>query len=218
MFYKLVTNGQYNGQDIKNMFYYRTGVGIDVGGLTLGGAEDLAENFRDEVWGPGMSEILPSGYLLQSIDVYPINDTFQLVYSLPYHLAVDEPGKLGTDVVAPSACVNIRFNLENIAGPGLGVPKRGYVAIGPVLEEDFDVNGNLETGVFSNPLSGYNLAASKMSANIESLTPPVIWYPIRVRINRIPVVGGVLWTGYADIVSATIDRRMSWRRSRRPEA
>ena len=91
MFYKAVFNGSCKGQDIKNILYYRSGLGMDVLGLTLAGTEALAGNLKQEVW-PALKNWLTPDYVLETIDVSAINDEFQLVYQMPFRCLWVKPG------------------------------------------------------------------------------------------------------------------------------
>jgi len=216
MFYKLIVNGTLKGQDIKNIFYYRTGIGVDVGGIALGGAPELAQEFYDEVW-PSWKAAVSNLYTLEQIEVYPINATFQLAYSLPHIKLVQETGTVPGELFSPAACVNIRFNLESMPITQIiTAPKRGYVAIAGVTEGQV-TDGLLDMGFFNNDINSFKALGNKLAQNIESVLPPVIFFPIRVKLVDNPLADSPLWTGYADIAGATVTRSVSWRRSRRPE-
>lgn len=219
MFYKVVLHGSVSGQDVDNILYYRTGVGVDVSGLTLGGAEELATQVRSEIWNEPMYNAMSTAYELVSIIVYPINEDFQLVYSSPFELPVNEVGSLSGPIMTPMSCINIKFNLERVlVGDDLLAPTRGYVAVGPVREQDIDDAGRIVGSLFNNPENYFKVLADALSANLENALPPVIWFPVRVRIQRNPISGNALWTGYADISSAAVQPVMSFRRSRRVES
>ena len=132
MFYKVVLNGASMGQDIKNVLYYRSGLGVDVLGLTLAGTEALAGNIKQEVW-PALKQWLTTDYVLETIDVSAINDEFQLVYQMPFSLPVGETGVEDRVLAGPALCANFKFNLEptGIAN-GIKPPSRGYIAFGPI--------------------------------------------------------------------------------------
>ena len=212
-FYKLVMNGQFLGQDLKNILYYRTGVGVDIGGLTLGGAAELAEQFKQEVWSK-WSDAISNGYLLESIDVYAFNQGLQLMYTLPYTLNVQEPGGNNGDPLPPSAYVMVRFGFDaQVIGNNLVAPKRGYVCVGG-LHEGQQESGRLTGSILDNVLpttvrGRFKILADALAQNLESVTPPVIFFPIRAK----PVLGG-LFQGWADVASARYEDRILWRRSR----
>lgn len=216
MFYKLVMNGQASGQDIKNVFYYRTGPGVDIGVFDFAGAAALAGNFKQEVWSK-IKELLTNEYQLETIDVSPINDEFQLVYQMPYSLAVSESGLYDGASYGPAACMNIKFVLEpTTILNGIKPPSRGYVALGPIGASMVDEAGYILTGQLTGP-NMVNLLAA-VAQNLEQVLPvPASWWPIRLKQSRI--LGGLIhWESFADIKGAVCSRRASFRRSRMPEA
>jgi hypothetical protein len=215
MFYKVVLNGNAQGQDIKNVLYYRSGLGVDVSGLTLAGSQALAGNVKQEIW-PGLKSFIPNDYTLETIDVSPINDEFQLVYQMPYSEVVQEQG-LGTGLTAgPAMCMNIKFNLEPTSIlNGIKPPARGYIAIGPVSVGNVDETGFLHTAFMQ--AAGIQSFVNSLASNIEQVLPvPFVWFPIRLKQNRI--LGGLVhWEAYSDIKGAVLSRKVSFRRSRLPE-
>ena len=216
MFYKVVLNGASMGQDIKNVLYYRSGLGVDVLGLTLAGTEALAGNIKQEVW-PALKQWLTTDYVLETIDVSAINDEFQLVYQMPFSLPVGETGVEDRVLAGPALCANFKFNLEptGIAN-GIKPPSRGYIAFGPIAPVYVEESGffSAET-MASSRVTGIQAA---LSQNIEQLIPVgFVWYPIRLKQSRI--LGGLVhWEAYADIKGCVLSRRASFRRSRMPEA
>jgi len=216
-FYKVVLNGSYAGQDIKNILYYRTGIGFNFMGLTLGGASTLADLVRGTVCA-AMKIALPTGFVMQDIEVTPYDDLFQLVYTSPHTLSIHENGQNGSGTNGPATCFNIHFNLEPtlITVNGVNPPKRGYVAIGPVVDADVNNEGIMDGTLFSNPESTWNVIADQLSQNLENFIPPVIFYPIRMKFNT--VLGVSLPSSWCDVDGAFVDRRMSFRRSRLLEA
>ena len=216
MFYKVVLNGSCEGQDIKNVLYYRSGLGVDVSGLTLAGTQALAGNIKQEIW-PKMKVLMPNNYTLETIDVSAINDEFQLVYQMPYSEVVQETGSDAGAIIGPALCMNIKFNLEPTSiVNGIKPPSRGYIAVGPltagaVQEDGYFVPMHMTSAAMTAFLTA-------LSSNIEQLLPVAfVWYPIRLKQSRI--LGGLVhWESYADIKGAVLSRRASFRRSRMPES
>ncbi len=218
MFYKVVLNGRLHGQDIKNILWYRTGIGFDIGGLTLGGAKELADNVEQEVWRFAWKQAVSREYMLQTIEVYPINDNFQLAYSMPYSKNVNETGeRIGSGTFSPAACVNIKFNLESVPiGQNFLAPKRGYIAVAGITEDDCNPDGTIKQALFFSPDTPWGKLAEKLSSNLENVLPPVVFFPVRVRLVDNPVSSAPLFLGWADVQGAVVDYNVSWRRSRRP--
>lgn len=217
-FYEVVLNGSYKGKDNKNSLYYRTAYDPAGGALGFGGASELAEEVIQEIV-PAFLDLKPAEYLLESIDVYPRNNLFELLYQLPYKKPVNLPGTSwssagGTD--GPALAVNVRFNLEpTLVGlQTLTAPKRGYVAVGPCNSSWIDDAGKLSDTLFNNAEEAFGRLAAKLSENLESIDPPCLWFPIRVS-KHYGALNAFLGWGWADISSASVDPYVSFRRSRR---
>ena len=216
MFYKAVLNGSSGGQDIKNVLYYRSGLGVDVSGLTLAGTEALAGNIEQEVW-PALKKMLSVNYTLETIDVSAINDEFQMVYQMPFSRTVGETGSMTADSNGTAGCMNFKFNLEPTSIlNGIKPPSRGYIAVGPFSSSLIQNDGYL-TPAFMNSADVAEACAA-LAQNIEQLLPVAfVWYPIRLKQSRI--LGGLVhWEAYSDIKGCSLSRRASFRRSRVPEA
>lgn len=215
MYYKVVFNGQCQGQDIKNILYYREGLGVPVLGDALGWSRPLAEEALAEIW-PAMQLLMPNDYTLQTIDVYPHNDLFQLVAQVPYSLPVNENGSQSGLHAGISMVMNFRFQLQpTTIVNGILPPRFGYVAMGPVPAAWVGENGQFVLGPAEAPIAeGLALA---LQSNLETIDPiPATFWPIRVRHNR--VLGGLVkWQSWADVSYCSYASRASWRRSRMPE-
>ena len=215
-FYKAVLNGSAFGQDIKNILYYRSGFGVDFSGFTLTGAEALAGNIKQEIW-PAMKKVMPDSYTLETIDVSPINDEFQLIYQMPYSEVVQEPGLVTSITVGPSLCYNIKFLLEPTSIlNGIKPPSRGYVAIGPMPSGWVGEDGYLKTvDMQAQDMVDF---VNRLAQNIEQVLPvAMVWFPIRLKQSRI--LGGLVhWEAFSDVKGAVLSRRASFRRSRMPES
>lgn len=217
MFYKVVLNQTASGVKMQTILYYRTAPGAILDGLLFGGAEAVANNVKQEIWDNPMKQYCPTGHVLDDISVYVLDDLFTLNYSLPFVLAVGEAGTRATPNFSPGAVINVRFNLEPLIGANILLgPRRGYVALPSVAEEWVLGSGLLDPAILGNALHSVRLLAQKLTENLQELTPPMLWYPIRVRVIRNPITGSPLWTGYADIKGSSIDEVVSWRRSRKP--
>jgi hypothetical protein len=215
-FYRVVLNGSASGQDIKNILYYRVGLGVDMSLFDFAGAEALAGAVKDQVWSK-MKNMLCNQYQLESIDVSPINDEFELVYQMPFSLGVNQAGPSVAPSSGVSACMNFKFVLEpTTILNGIKPPSRGYIAVGPIPASWIQEDGFLDPAFMAEPSVADFKAA--ISQNLEVLLPvPTVWFPIRMKQSRI--LGGLVhWESYADIKGCMLSRRASFRRSRMPEA
>jgi len=212
MLYKAVLNGSAQGQDIKNILYYRTGLGIDISGLTIGGTVELANGIHAMVV-PSLLDCLVADYQLEDITVYAYDEsTFNLFYQVPYTLGVYQNGNRGGDTDGHAQCGILRFDLEPsvvlIDGPR--PPRRGYLAIGP-LPSDWITNAGVLDRTGSNGTKLDALTAA-VSSNVETLIPPALFFPVRVHTDK--VLGIVKIASFADIQNATWRPQTSFRRSR----
>lgn len=211
--YKVVLNGRYSGQAIVNILYYRLAFDVLPGDLNFAGASDLAFQVKQEIWNGGMKALTPNNYTLENITVYPYDNLFDLLYQLPYVLPVNEGATGGgPETNGPAPCVIVRFNLEPTSPlNGVYPPRRGYVALGPVLDSNIATTGYLLAGA----LAPYQAVANKMAANLVNTVPPAVFFPIRVK--TVKVLGVARIVSWADVSSAVVRSLTSYRRSRMPE-
>jgi hypothetical protein len=125
-------------------------------------------------------------------------------------------------VATPGSTWIFRFNIANLPLVNLIYPRetvllgprRGYCAIGPVLEGWVTNGGNFQlTG--SNQ-TWMNALATALAANLTNAIPPALFIPVRARVRNIAGVFTLL--GFGPVQSVAWRTRMSFRRSRMPEA
>lgn len=216
MYYKVVLNGVANGQDVKNILYYRDGIGFSWVNQLYGGSEVLANNVIQEVV-PKMLAVLCDNYSMESVDVYPHNDALQLTVQQPWSAAVNQPGTQTITSHGIATCINIKFQLEPTGlMNGIWPPRRAYIALGPIPNTWVGEDGYVPNSIFTFPAMMECLDA--LSQDLEFLLPaPGTFYPIRVRHNR--AIGSLVkWTSWADVSGCVMNRRGSFRRSRMPES
>lgn len=219
--YKCVLNGSYYGKDNQSTLWYRTAIDPFGGLFGMGGAFELGNCIVDEIVDPWLA-CKPPSYTLQTVDIYPMNDLLELTYQMPYKLSVDRPGTAGnftpgTD--GPAIAVNLRFNLEPVMlGPQrLYAPRNGYIAIGPIPSALIADDGKLVDTFGSANFEAFNGLSAALTKDLASLTPPVLFFPIRIT-QKWGLIGEILtligW-GWADVESASYDLYSTYRRSRR---
>jgi len=213
--YKLVINGQAHGQDIKNYFAYRLGVGVDPNILPFVGSGVLAEEWLAEV-GPSWMNLHHTAYELQTVDVYAYNEQFQLMLTLPYSKPVHEFGGYEGQSLGPASNITFKANFEPmVITEGLIAPHRGWMSVGPLSEDIFE-DGLLIDSFWTSPTESLALLAAAMGQNLESIDPPAVYFPIRLKQNQVLGVNTVV--GYADVKDWAPDRRLKMRKSRQYSA
>jgi hypothetical protein len=218
--YKVVLKGQFQGQAINNILYYRNGVGVDISGITLGGAKEVADAVKAIVW-PALKGVMSTQYQLAQIDSYVYNDqTFDLLYQNPYTEGVQEYGtNVGTGFNGPAPCAILKFILENhaVLVDGPRPPKRGYLAIGPLADNQISDDGTLNLGQGFNLL--WDAVCAVMANNVETILPvPGLFFPVRVHMDKIGIGLKLKITSFTDVQAAVMRRVCSFRRSRQPES
>lgn len=218
--YKVVLKGIFQGQAIDNILYYRTGVGFDISGLTVGGTKEVADAVKAMVV-PPLLVVLTADYLLQQIDSYVYDDqTFNLLYQNPYTLGCDLAGLKGQGAYnGPAPCAILKFILEShpILVNGPRPPKRGYLAIGPLEDSQIRDDGSLNLDAPNNLY--WDAVCAAMANNVETILPiPALFFPVRVHMDKVGIINKLKITSFADIQDAVMRRQTSYRRSRMPES
>lgn len=219
--YKVVLKGSCQGQAINNILYYRNGIGVDISGLTVGGTKEVADAVKAIVW-TGLKEVLPDSYQLQQIDSYVYGDQdFNLIYQNPYTVGVQENGLIPVDthpMNGPAPCAILKFILESHVAlvNGIGAPKRGYLAIGPIVDDWIEDDGSLKLDTPRQLI--WDAVCAVMANNVETILPiPAVFFPIRVHMFKVGPLFPLKIVGWADIQAAVMRHFCSYRRSRQPE-
>lgn len=213
--YKVVCNGSMLGQHIMNTFYYQSIFELLDDDLPFAGAMGVATNFKQEVWDTAWRGLVSSDYSLTNITVTPLTTDFKPIYTMPYVLSVSEAGGGSSENFGARACVNIHFNLKSQGIlEGVSAPKRGYVAIAG-LEKDHAEDGKLKQTFWADPTAAYGKLAEKFTENLQELNGLTVWQPIRARQAEVIGTNLAMWTGVAEIVGASVDPVVSFRRSRK---
>lgn len=218
--YKVVLKGACQGQAVNNILYYRNSPGTDVGGITLGGTQEVAEAVKAIVW-PALRIQMNQLYTLNQIDSYVYNDqTFELLYNQPYSTGVQQAGLYGsTDMDGPARCAILKFVLE--AAPllvdGPKPPKRGYLAIGPLVSGQINQDGSLNLTPPEN--IAWDAICAVLANNVETILPvPAVFFPVRVHMDKVGILFRLKITSFSDVKAALMRRQTSFRRSRMPES
>lgn len=219
-YYKVVLHGVYSGQSIVNVLWYRA-VESPLGALLdPASGEDITFQVQQEVW-PIMRGIFPDTYTLQDITAYPYTSTLIPAFALPYVRQVNEQATRPEANNGPAPCAILACGVENTPlvnllypkETSLLAPRRGYLAIGPLIDAAIDNTGHIVmTGDTHASLAAL---ATKLAETLENLDPVAFFVPLRARLTK--VAGVLTLQGFAPIATVTIRPRASFRRSRLPE-
>lgn len=214
-FLRVTLNGEFGGQAIVNVLWYRTTSPIPTLADFLGYSEALAAEIETEIWSPvigrSMKSLMPEDYTLATIVVDGVDEDGLAMTTTPHIRVVNEPGEAAGLCDTPAVCAILRFNLEPAFGPGVGLPTGGYLAIGPIVSANVNNDASLEEGA----RGAYDDLGANFSANRVTEAPPGLFYPVRVRLNP---TGLPFPIGYRDVDTCVCKPYVSFRRSRMPRA
>lgn len=220
--YRMVLEGHAGTVQVRNTLFYRLGVGIDWGGLTMAGSKELTDQWIEQ-YCEAFLNLMSNSYTLDQITTYAYDSTtFDLIFQQPYTGALGSAGQITSAIRDYATCLIWKFVLEPVAvvGNGPKPPRKGYFAYGPVPGAFLDNTGHISTEI-ETPTT-YNAARSAFEqtlyGDVGTILDPGIFYPIRVHQDKL--VGSNLFkiTSFADVQGVTLRRLASWRRSRQPEA
>lgn len=219
-FYKVVLNGECVGQDVKNILWYRTSALDILQDVLLEGENRLAHEILSKVWvtpigwtegGQSFSDVQSIHYTLESIDVYGYEDGYGLVSSDPYHLSVGAVGAVSGDIMGSVPCYVLVANTKQVIGPGVGLPKGGYIAVGPVTEAAVGNDGQVNQAV----VDDMNDFGVRLGTELLSGLPGE-WTFIPIRVRTIGAGGVFSSITYKDVQNFQCKNFISFRKSRRP--
>jgi len=220
-FVRVALQGQQANQQIINILWYRPATDFGSGSLFYDALAAVAEAVYEQIWNPGgdgsgppwdLRSLMPNTYTLDNIQVDGYDDAYALVSSAPFVRTVNEAGGLSTETNGPTTCVIMRAQLEPVLGPGIGLPKRGYIALSPVPDVAIDDGGQLTTTW----LDRYDDFGDLIGQNLETTVPLMSYFPIRVRLTR--VLGLITVITWKDVSDFHPRQSVSFRKSRQPEA
>lgn len=221
-FYQVRVRGSDGGQNVINLLWYRDPSIFGTLGEYIGIANALSDAVYNQVVksqtpayprGLGLLDAISSNYALQDIEVFAYNSLFAPISSTPVTNPYAGSGVRSAATNGPAPCINMRARMEPVLGPGIGTPKRGYLAIGPVADGDIDPTGHVTPAW----IPFMDSLGDNLSTNVPIVLPlPTIFFPIRVRVTRL--AGVVVAIGYRDVSDFVTDRVAKFRRSRLPEA
>lgn len=186
-FYKVTISGSSTGQIINTMLYAGR---ADEGTIEMTEAafQDLAQEVETQILPPYLAAI-SSTYTANYVKVETVNEVGSITspYSLEY--AVTGSGAQGGGLSGAQAVAILGFKcVEHSVGQSYRIPKRSYIAFGPISEEDIADDQSLTSAYVSTALTPLAAALQNFSAVVgangwlvsamrvgvaNSATPPV---------------------------------------------
>lgn len=218
-FGKVAFKGEYQGQQVVNVFHYRSTAWLPGQGNPF----DDTLAFVDAVIAKQKAAFLAlmvNGYKLNTVEGVGYDDAYTIVTPSPLVRTVNEFGTAGagsTNGAANCAILGLRCGAQTtINGIGESKRNRGYLALGPLLDSEVDEASHISGNVFSL----MNSLGALLDDGITVVAPAVTLTPIRIHEKWQTVLGVkvLIFRTYSDILGYTIRRVASFRRSRVPEA
>lgn len=220
-FYQLTTVGEYYGQEVVNVHWYRsiTAYGAFLDRIAV--CQALAAEYIENIWnsrapayvgGYGLRDLMSDEFTFQELRVQAWDDSIVAFTSDPVIVPMGQTGLVSGGTNGSAPCAIFHANLAPAAGPGIGLPKRGYLAIGPIM--DAYIGADSQLNAFA--MEHFQEVADRLSLSMFTELPPDELEPIRVRLTR--VAGVVTDIGYKNVSSWVVQPLAKFRRSRLPEA
>jgi hypothetical protein len=207
-FFKVLVRGISQGQEINNTLYYGD---LVPGTITFStsDAEDLGQAVN-AAWKTNVLPLISSQYAFQGCDVSVVDENGEI--RSPFVVSVSDTGA-GADATAidgPGRVFIAKFNCTPVAeASGHPVPRRSYVAIGPITGTNIGT-----TGILTNQATLQAAVATALTGSHLVGLGPV--YPYRVGRTVAPSTAdpnGVT-AGVGRVNSLIVRPYSSFRRSR----
>jgi hypothetical protein len=143
-FYKCLIRGTTGAQEINNILYYAPVIPSELA-FNPDDAADLGAAVGS-AWMTQLGSGLPTTYTCESVDVSMVDEDGVTVspYVVPSLIGIDGQATGVTEGFGGVAIA--KFNCTPVAeAPGHPVPRRSYIAIGPLTNDDTASNGALST-------------------------------------------------------------------------
>lgn len=200
-FYKCVLRATAGGQEINNILYYGSLTPTDMP-FDESDASDLADAVGS-AWMTQLTPNLPTAYTLDSVDVSMVDEDGVTVSDFVITRDVNLSGG-NAGVTEGFAFVAIaKFNCYTVAEAAPHpVPRRSYLAVGPLHSNDVATNGALST----QSTWQEDISAAVTGSHLIGAGP---LYPYRVGRTK-----GTSLAGVGRVASVTVRPFASFRRSR----
>lgn len=209
----VTSNARFGGQAIMNTYWYRVALALPFAEL-LGFAQAIGAEWLEGIWDNGSADdlksIMPTTFTLDTLSVDFRDDDGVLLNSIPFEIIVNDPGTLVAAYDSPASYAVMHCSLGNAQGPGLDLPRRGYLAIGPLPNTAIGDDGVLQAGI----LASLTALGVRIATNLVTVAPPGALFPIRVRLNKLNLLPD--YYRYRDVEACFPRTRVRYRKSRLP--
>jgi len=218
-FYKLAAVGDFRGQAIVTIFWYREVLDFGATQPTAAECQTIIDFWQAQIRSDYLT-VKPTEYTLTSLTVSPYKSDGTPGDVLPVTESESSAGSVTSDMAGPANSANVVAELSDgvVVHAGGRPPSTGYWAVGPIAKESFD-----EAGVFDPSFYGANWTDLETSfgralqeIGIDSM------FPIKVSLGLPPASPGGARTeknricAYRDIGGVFTRSAASYRRSRKP--
>jgi hypothetical protein len=200
-FYKTVLRGTAGSQEINNILYYAPLIPTDLA-FDEQDASDLADAVG-AAWMDELGTLLPTSYTLDSVDTSMVDEDGITVSDFVVSRDINVSGTNANVTEGFGAVAIAKFNCYTVAEASPHpVPRRSYLAVGPLNSTDTATNFALSTQ------ANWQLAVSNAVTgnHLIGITP---MYPYRVGRTK-----GASLAGVGRVASVTVRPFASFRRSR----
>lgn len=218
-FARVAFEGEYHGQEIVNILYYRSTQWLPGQGNPF----DDTLAFLDAIIAAMKPEFLACqlmGYKLNVLTGVGYNDDYSIATPSPLVRTVNEFGTFATDTsngAAGCGTISLRCGAQvQINGTGHSLRNRGYISIGPLSDGHVDSDSHISGSLFS----AFDAFAQKLDNGLTVVAPAVTLTPIRIHDAYLRIGPLATKTGktYSDVLGYSVRRLATYRRSRQPEA
>lgn len=200
-FYKVSILGTAAGQDITNILYYSAGT-PDTLTWDAGVAADLGQSVLD-AWIEQIVALMPNAYTLTGADVSMVNEDGEVTSPYTVSVADTAVGAQGGAIATAGMCAIVKFNCEPATLLNTHpVPKRSYIAVGPLSEAQVDPDGTL------------TVQAAYQTAATPAFTQGHLIGLQEFEPYRVGRTVGIVPAGVGKVVGAVVRPFSSFRRSR----
>lgn len=144
--YAVSINGTCVGQQVQNTLYFGR---ADSGDVEEGqqATDELSAAVEAQIL-PLLTSCLPGHYSLESLSIKIVNSINEPVGAFPVEYPLNGTGTRGGTIDGAGRCAILSLKCYGFgAGQPTRIPKRSYLAIGPITSEDIGIDSSLSSAM-----------------------------------------------------------------------